>query len=132
MLNKELLLVNCVPFIEFQGITFELKAAWGNYTGTWPGSNSWIKPDPVTFIIDNVEYTITGIYIDKGNSYIKISPSAKTAFAIRMQNRSFPYDAYGDFSFSIGATQSSFIKEEQFYLPMSAMQFAYKYEILSI
>ena len=89
MLNKELLCINPTPFIEFQGITFELKAFWADYTGTWPENNSWIKPDPPIFIVDNIEYTITGIYIDNANSYIEISPSAKTNFVICMQNREY-------------------------------------------
>lgn len=132
MLNKELLCINPAPFIEFQGITFELKAFWANYTGTWPGNNSWIKPDPSIFIVDNIEYTLTGIYIDNANSYIKINPSAKTNFTVRMQNKTYSYDVYGDFSFSVGATQSSLVKEEQFFLPMSAMHMALKWEILRL
>ena len=132
MLNKELLLVNCVPFIEFQGVTFKMKVNWGNYEGDWPGGNSSIDPNPPKFIVNNVEYSLTYIGILNEESRIEITPAAKERFTVCLDCRGNGTKTWGDFTFEAGSTVGNLSSSSYNppYIPMSGQFVTYPYEIL--
>lgn len=131
MLNKELFLINCVPFIEFQGVTFKMKTTWDNYMGEWPGKNATIDPNPPKFIVNNVEYSLTYIGILKEESRIEITPAAKERFTICLDCRQNISGSWGDFTFEAGSAVGNLSNSNKPpYLPMPAQVGTFPYEIL--
>lgn len=132
MLNKELLLVNCVPFIEFQGVTFKMRTTWDNFEGEWPGKNATIDPNPPKFIVNNVEYSLTYVGLLHNNSRIEITPAAKERFTVCLDCRQNISQTWGDFTFEAGSTVGNLSKSSTNppYLPRAAQGGTFPYEIL--
>ena len=132
MLKKEFLLINCAPFIEFQGVTFNMLLYWDNFEGEWPGNHSSIDPNPPKFIVNNVEYSLTYIGLLGDNSRIEITPAAKSNFTICLDCRKNGSLTWGDFTFNVGSTVGNLSNSSNNspYLPMSAGGGTFPYEIL--
>lgn len=130
MLGKETLTFGGAPFIEFQGVSFQMKCTWGNFAGHWPGSGASINPNPPVFIINNVAYAFTYINLDSQNSYLEITPAAKERFSICLDCRYNGSGSWGDFTFEAGATRGNVTSERTPYIPMSGSNGTWPYHVL--
>ena len=131
MLGKETLFFSEAPFIEFQGVTFQMKCTWENYAGHWPGSGASINPNPPVFIINNVAYAFTYINLDGQNSYLEITPAAKERFSICLDCRYNGSGSWGDFTFEAGSLTGKVTSEKSPYIPMSGSYGTHTYHALS-
>ena len=131
MLNKEFFLINCVPFIEFQGVTFNMCCTWDNFEGEWPGKYTSIDPNPPKFIVKNVEYSLTYIGLLHYESRIEITPAAKERFTICLDCRRNGSASWGDFTFEAGSTMGNLSNTDRPpYIPMSGSGGTHTYELL--
>lgn len=132
MLNKELLCINPVPYIEFQGVTFNMRCTYNDsYEGEWPGKNTSINPNPPKFIVNSVEYSLTYIGLLNSNSRIEITPAAKERFTICLDCRQNGSGSWGDFTFEARSTVGNLSNSNRPpYIPMSGWGGTHQYEIL--
>ena len=131
MLGKEILILGGVPFIDFQGVSFQMRCTWENFEGHWPGKNTYINPNPPKFIVNNTEYAFTYINIASKNSYLEITPAAKEKFSIRLECESLSV-GYGDFTFNAGATRGNVTSEDTPFFPMSTQYATFTYHVLPV
>lgn len=131
MLNKELLCINPIPYIEFQGVAFNMRCTWDNFEGEWPGKNTSIDPNPPKFIVNNVEYSLTYVGLLNNDSRIEITPVAKERFTVCLDCRQNGSGSWGDFAFEAGSTVGNLSNSSRPpYIPMSGQGGTHPYEIL--
>lgn len=131
MLKKELLCINPIPYIEFQGVAFEMCCTWDNFKGEWPGKNTSIDPNPPKFIVNNVEYSLTYIGLLQNESRIEITPAAKERFTVCLDCRQNGSASWGDFTFEAGSTVGNLSNSTRPpYIPMSGSYGTHTYHVL--